>query len=52
MTLIWFVVWLVFDLIGDREPLETTPVNWWTGLLLFAIAIDLGARRRPRFKRL
>jgi hypothetical protein len=29
MTIVWFVVWLVFELIGDREPLRLVPVNWW-----------------------
>lgn len=42
MTLIWFVVWLVANLIGDSEPLLTDPVNWWTGTLLLAVALDLG----------
>ena len=49
MTLVWFVVWFVFDLIGDRESLTFDPVNWWAGLLLLAVALDLGghhARRR------
>ena len=50
MTLLWFLVWLVFDLVGDREPLLLDPVNWWTGLLLAAIALDLGGHhaRTPR----
>lgn len=41
MTLIWFVVWLVFHLIGDEEPLTFDPVNWWAGSLLFTVAVDL-----------
>ena len=41
MTLLWFVVWLICDLIGDREPLRFDPVNWWAGFLLLAIAVDL-----------
>ena len=41
MTLIWFVVWLVWNLIGDREPLLTDPVNWWAGTLLLVVALDL-----------
>ena len=41
MTILWFVVWLVADLIGDREALVFDPVNWWTGTLLAALAIDL-----------
>lgn len=42
MTLVWFFIWLIFNTIGDKEPLTFDPVNWWAGLLLFAIAIDLG----------
>ena len=42
MTFLWFVVWLVCDLIGDRESLTFDPVNWWTGTLLLCIALDLG----------
>ena len=41
MTLVWFVVWLVWDLVGDEEPLTFDPVNWWTGTLILAIALDL-----------
>lgn len=58
MTLVWFVVWLVINNIGDREPLVFDPVNWWAGTLLLAVALDLGrqhaadvtgtaARKRP-----
>jgi hypothetical protein len=48
MTILWFVVWLVCDLVGVREPLLFDPVNWWAGLLLLAIALDLN---RPRVSR-
>jgi hypothetical protein len=41
MTLVWFIVWFVCNLIGDEEVLTFDPVNWWAGFLLFAIAIDL-----------
>ncbi len=41
MTLLWFVIWLVSDLIGDEEVLTFDPVNWWAGTLLLATAIDL-----------
>ena len=37
-----FAVWLIWNNVGDKEPLTFDPVNWWTGLLLLAIAIDLG----------
>jgi hypothetical protein len=41
MTLLWFFVWLICNVIGDSESLEFDPVNWWAGTLLFAIALDL-----------
>jgi hypothetical protein len=41
MTLLWFLIWFVANLIGDKEPLTFNPVNWWAGLLLLAIALDL-----------
>ena len=51
MTLVWFVIWLVANVIGDHEPLLFDPVNWWAGTLILAVALDLGrvhsaARRR------
>lgn len=42
MTLLWFVLWLIFDLIGDREPLLFDPVNFWAGALLLSLALDVG----------
>ena len=41
MTLIWFVVWLIANLVGDHESLKFDPVNWWAGTLILAIALDL-----------
>jgi hypothetical protein len=43
MTLLWFFVWLIWNLVGDEEPLIFNPVNWWAGSLLFVIALDLSA---------
>ena len=43
MTFIWFVIWLICNLIGGNEPLTFDPVNWLTGTLILAIALDLGA---------
>ena len=45
MTIVWFVIWLIANSIGDHEPLRFAPVNWWTGALLLAIALDIN---RPR----
>jgi hypothetical protein len=41
VTIFWFVVWLVADLIGDAEPLRFDPVNVWAGTLILAAALDL-----------
>lgn len=43
MTIIWFVVWIIADNIGSREPLLFNPVNVWAGSLILAVALDLGA---------
>jgi len=43
MTLLWFAIWLIWNLVGDNEPLTFDPVNWWAGTLILAIAIDLAA---------
>jgi hypothetical protein len=36
VTLLWFVIWLIWNTIGDNEPLTFDPVNFWAGSLLFA----------------
>jgi hypothetical protein len=51
VTLIWFIVWLIFNLIGDREPLTLDPVNWWAGTLLLTVALDLSRQHAPDFGR-
>jgi hypothetical protein len=47
MTLLWFFIWLVANLIGDDEPLTFDPVNWWAGTLLLVIALDLARQHVP-----
>jgi len=47
MTLVWFVVWLVSNLIGDNETLAVDPVNGWTGTLLLTVALDLARQHAP-----
>lgn len=42
MTLVWFFVWFICNLVGDHEPLVANPVNFWLGSLIFAVAVDLG----------
>jgi hypothetical protein len=38
------VIWLIWNIVGDKESLTTDPVNWWTGTLILAIALDLSSR--------
>lgn len=52
MTLVWFVVWFISNLIGDNAVLTFDPVNWWAGTLLFCVALDLaGAHASASRKR-
>ena len=44
MTLVWFVIWLILDHVGSREPLLFDPANVWTVTLLAVVALDLGTR--------
>lgn len=41
MTVIWFVIWLIANNIGDREALTFDPLNVWAATLLFVIALDI-----------
>jgi hypothetical protein len=41
VTIVWFVIWLVADLVGERAPLRLDPPNWWMVTLLLVIALDL-----------
>jgi hypothetical protein len=47
MTLIWLIVWLIADNVGDREPLRFDPVNVWVWTLILAIALDLSRQHAP-----
>jgi hypothetical protein len=47
VTLLWFIVWFVSNLIGDMEGLDFDPVNAWAGTLLLAIALDLARQHAP-----
>ncbi len=51
MTLAWFVVWLIANNIGDREPLVFDPVNWWAGALILTVALDLGGHHASSARR-
>jgi hypothetical protein len=50
VTLLWFIVWLIANTIGDHEPLVFDPVNWWAGTLILAAALDLGRQHVPTAK--
>lgn len=50
MTLVWFVVWLIANNVGGTEPLRADPVNWWTGSLILAVALDLGRQHAPQMR--
>jgi hypothetical protein len=41
MTIVWFIVWLIANAIGDKEPLLFDPVNAWAAFLILAIALDI-----------
>jgi hypothetical protein len=41
VTLLWFAIWLVSNVIGDNESLHFDPVNWWAGTLILVVALDL-----------
>ena len=47
MTLLWFVVWLIANAIGDNEALRADPVNGWTATLILAAALDLARQHAP-----
>ena len=47
MTLIWFVIWLIANTVGDHAPLEFDPVNIWAGTLMLAVALDLSRQHAP-----
>ncbi len=51
MTVLWFIVWLVANNVGAHEPLLLDPVNVWTGTLIAAIALDLGASHATSARR-
>jgi hypothetical protein len=47
VTLIWFIIWLIANSVGDHAPLLWNPVNVWAGTLVLAIAVDLGRQHVP-----
>lgn len=51
MTIIWFLIWLVANTIGDGASLTFDPVNGWAGTLLLAAALDLARQHAPDLSR-
>jgi hypothetical protein len=51
MTIIWFLIWLVANAIGDGESLTFDPVNGWAGTLVLAAALDLARQHAPDLAR-
>lgn len=51
MAVLWFITWLVTTLFITDAPLTFDPVNWWAGLLLAAVALDLAGAQAKNFKR-
>jgi hypothetical protein len=51
VTLIWFIIWLISNVVGDQEGLTFDPVNWWAGTLLLAVALDLSRQHAPVARR-
>ena len=51
MTLIWFIIWIIANNIGDHERLSTDPANVWTATLILAIALDLGRQHAGELSR-
>jgi hypothetical protein len=51
MTVLWFIVWFIWDRVGDREPLLAEPVNFWLGFLLVCVALDLARQHAPDLRK-
>ena len=51
MTLIWFIVWLISNVVGDNESLTLDPVNWWAGTLILVVALDLSRQHASHLGR-
>ena len=51
VTILWFIVWLIWNNVGDHEPLLVDPVNWWAGTLILAVAVDLSAQHATSGRR-
>jgi hypothetical protein len=41
MTLLWFLIWFISNLVGDHEDIVFNPANAWATTLLLVLALDL-----------
>jgi hypothetical protein len=51
LALIWFVVWLIANVVGGSEPLMFDPLNWWAGTLMLVVVLDLSRQHAPQLGR-
>jgi hypothetical protein len=47
VTLLWFLIWLIANNVGDHEPLRFDPVNVWAATLILVVALDLARQHAP-----
>lgn len=47
MSIVWFIVWLIADNVGDNEPLRFDPLNVWTATLILTLALDVNRPQVP-----
>jgi hypothetical protein len=48
MTVLWFIIWLIANNVGEHELLTFAPVNAWAATLILAVALDLSAAHAKR----
>jgi hypothetical protein len=48
MTVLWFIIWLIANNVGEHEPLLINPVNAWAATLILAVALDLAGSHAAR----
>ena len=51
VTLLWFIVWFIANIVGDHEPLLFNAVNASAGILLLIVALDLSTQHAPGVRR-
>lgn len=48
MTILWFIIWLIANSVGEQDPLLFDPVNAWAATLILAVGLDLAAGHGSR----